>query len=86
VFRLVQKKWESAEHRQCPETPHEAYQPCGLDRFAALNTALFPAAGTSASRNGFAHGTGREFAPRLGRLVTNGFGHGFVQSAWFDRR
>ena len=46
MFRLVQKKWESAEHRQCPETPHEACQPCGLDRFAVLNIALFPAAGT----------------------------------------
>jgi len=35
-----------AEHRQWLEMPHEACQPCGLDRFAVLNIALFPAAGT----------------------------------------
>ena len=35
---------------------------------------------------GFAHGTGREFAPRFGHPLTNGFGHGFVQSGGFGRR
>jgi len=34
------KSEPSAEHRQWFEMPHEAYQPCGRGRFAALNIAL----------------------------------------------
>jgi hypothetical protein len=37
-------------------------------------------------RNGLAHVVGREFAPRFGHLLTNGFGHGLVQTGGFGRR